>query len=269
MLAFLDETAPHQVGFSAYGVSARICANEPDLIPRAQRYLPPGSAILKASRDQHRLGIMSEGTGKYSVFDEGMLVTEGQTLELALLMLETRIRGYVALHTPDRTFVHAGAVAYEGRGVLIPGHSFTGKSTLTAALVRIGATYYSDEFAVLDDEGLLHPYAKSIDLRQDPNTQAPVDVEELGGESGQEPVPIGMVIVTMFHPGIEWNPRRISVGEAALSLITHTATLWKRPQEAMKAMSRALSGAIAFEGERGEADDVAPRLLEELAAVQS
>lgn len=268
MLAFLEETAPHQVGFEAYGVTARICANDPELLPRAERYLPPGCKILKPSLKQHRLGIMSEGNGKYSVFDEGMLVTEGQNLELALLMLETRVRGYVALHTPNRTFVHAGAVAYEGEAIVIPGHSFTGKSTLTAALVKAGATYYSDEFAVLDDEGLLHPYAKAIDLRDDLNTQAPVQVEELGGETGREPVPIGMVIVTMFHPGTEWNPRRISVGEAALSLITHTATLFKRPQEAMKAMSRALSGAIAFEGERGEADEVAPRLLEELAAVK-
>jgi hypothetical protein len=177
------------------------------------------------------------------------------------------VRGYVALNSPNRTFIHAGAVAYDGRAIVVPGHSFTGKSTLTAALVRAGATYYSDEFAVLDDDGLVHPYPKPIELRPDSFTQVPHDVEVFGGSAGEAPVPIRLAVITYFRPDAGWSPREISPGEAALSFVSHTATVWRRPQEALRAMSRALSGAIALEGERGEADEVAEQLLERLAQV--
>ena len=38
-----------------------------------------------------------------------------------------------------------------GRAIVIPGRTFSGKSTLVAELVRAGATYYSDEYAVEDE----------------------------------------------------------------------------------------------------------------------
>ena len=53
--------------------------------------------------------------------------------------------------------MHAGAVAWRDRGIVIPGRSHSGKTTLVRALVE-AARYYSDEFAVLDPQGRLHPY---------------------------------------------------------------------------------------------------------------
>jgi hypothetical protein len=43
--------------------------------------------------------------------------------------------------------------------MVLPGKSFAGKTTLVAALVRAGAEYWSDEYAVLDANGDVHPYA--------------------------------------------------------------------------------------------------------------
>jgi uridine kinase len=42
-------------------------------------------------------------------------------------------------------------------GIAIPGRSFSGKTSLVTALVRAGAVYYSDEFAVIDRDGLVRP----------------------------------------------------------------------------------------------------------------
>jgi hypothetical protein len=36
---------------------------------------------------------------------------------------------------------------------VLPGRSFAGKTTLVAALVQVGAEYWSDEYPVLDAEG--------------------------------------------------------------------------------------------------------------------
>ena len=63
-----------------------------------------------------------------------------------------------AYRAQDCLFVHAGVVGWQGKAILIPGRSFSGKTTLVKALIEAGATYYSDEFAILDRQGLVHPY---------------------------------------------------------------------------------------------------------------
>ena len=60
---------------------------------------------------------------------------------------------FVAERAPDHLFVHAGVVGWEGRAIVMPGASFAGKTTLVQAWLEAGATYYSDEFAVLDRAG--------------------------------------------------------------------------------------------------------------------
>jgi len=57
-------------------------------------------------------------------------------------------------------------VAWRGRAILLPGRSYVGKSTLVMELVRAGAVYYSDEYAVLDARGRVHPFAQPVALRE-------------------------------------------------------------------------------------------------------
>ena len=75
------------------------------------------------------------------------------------------MRAHVALHAPDRIFVHAGRRRAPRPRARPAGAELLGKTTLVAALVRAGATYYSDEFAPLDADGLVHPYAQPLSLR--------------------------------------------------------------------------------------------------------
>jgi hypothetical protein len=209
------------------------------------------------------VGILAEDDGTYSVFKDRARVSDSQTLELSLIMLEGQLRGHVAYQSPDRTFVHAGAVGHEGRALIFPGHSFAGKTTLVAALVRAGAVYYSDEFAVLDADGLVHPYPKPLSLRDEPAAgQAETNVEELGGVAGVEPLPLGLAVFTYYRPGAEFRPDSISPGAAALELVSHTVSVRARPDAAMRALTRALADATALKGQRGEAHEIADRLLE-------
>ena len=68
-------------------------------------------------------------------------------------MLDARIRLYLSTHCRTHVLVHAGAVTWRGSGIILPGPSRSGKSTLVIALLEMGATYYSDELAVLDPSG--------------------------------------------------------------------------------------------------------------------
>lgn len=49
--------------------------------------------------------------------------------------------------------VHATALEYEGRGVLIPGYSGQGKTTSFLSLLRSGFRYLSDDYPLLRDRG--------------------------------------------------------------------------------------------------------------------
>ena len=266
MLVFTDETAPHQLAFEAFGVELRVCANSPELLARAEPFLPPGWRPRAVRENQFPLAILEEKkAARYLVWKGSTCISEGQGLEYSLTMLESQIRGQVAIRAPERTFVHAGAVEHEGRAIIFPGVSFSGKTTLTEAFVRAGATYYSDEFAVLDNDGLVHPYPKPLSIRAgEQDLQTDHTIESLNGVAGESAIPLGVLVVTSYDPGAEWSPRELSAGEAALAVLSHTVTAQTRPDEAIRAIGRAVENAVALESERGEAAELVPRLLAQL-----
>jgi len=62
--------------------------------------------------------------------------------------------------------LHAGAVAQNAAGILLPGPSGSGKSSLSLALVQKGYSYFSDEIGVLEPAtGRLQPFPKPVSLK--------------------------------------------------------------------------------------------------------
>jgi hypothetical protein len=267
MQEFSDKTAPYQIAFEAYGIEMRICTNSIQLLERIEPMIPPGWTRRPRSDTQRRLGLLEEENGIYSIYSDAICIHDAPGREYALMMMDSQIQAHVALEAPKFIFVHAGVVAHGERAIVIPGLSFSGKTTLVRALVEAGAVYYSDEFAVVDEAGRIHPYAKPLSVR--PPDRGPVDypVELLGGVSGSEPLPLGLVVVTRYRPGNEWQPRDLSAGAGALALLEHTVPAQTRPKQAIRVLTRAMAGALAVEGERGEAEEVAGLLLDMLRAV--
>jgi hypothetical protein len=177
---------------------------------------------------------------------------------------ESAVHQAIAQAARGRLFVHAGVVAWGGRAIVIPGRTWTGKSTLVAALTRAGAEYYSDEFAVLDRNGLVRPYTKRLSLRRPANLAARPAVEELGGCRGRAPVPVGLVVVTRHQASVRWRPRPISQAQAMMALFANTVLARVRPRFALATLERAVGGCWGLEGSRGDAEEVAPRILKRL-----
>jgi len=118
---------------------------------------------------------------------------------------------------------------------------------------------------VLDKEGLVHPYPRPLSIRGNngqPASKTPV--EALGGQAGIEPLPVGLVIVTKFQPGATWRPRKLTPGQALLALMDNTVAARRNPAHSMPILKQAVTGAITLKSKRGEAEDVAPRLLARL-----
>jgi len=133
---------------------------------------------------------------------------------------------FVAERAPDHLFIHAGVVAWAGRAIVMPGASFAGKTTLVQAWLAAGATYYSDEFAVLDRAGRVHPFARPLAIRDDSTASTRrVPVAALGADAGTMPLPIGFILVTSYRAGARWRPRRLTAAPALLALMRHTSPL--------------------------------------------
>ena len=256
---------PHEIAFEAYGVPLVVVADSAELLPRILQTLPPGWNPADAESPERRFTLRTEDGVTYVVRYEGGAISGSADLDVALDVLESLVRSYVALHAPELIFVHAGVVAHGDRAILIPGVSFSGKSTLVAELVRAGATYYSDEFAVLDAEGRTLPYAKPLALRNGTLSQTNHRVETLGGIAGEAPAPVGLVAVTRYRPRADWRPERRSAGQGVLALMANTIPARERPEESLSAIRNAVDGALVLEGERGEAAPVVEQLLEYLA----
>jgi hypothetical protein len=265
MRGFSETVAPYRIAIESYGVQIVVATTSPELLEMIEPLLPPHTRRLSAPfpEDARRFGLIEEEDGTFSVYNQTTRVSDGGTLELSLVVIDGQMRSFIAINAVDRIFIHAGTVAHDGKVLVFPGDSFSGKTTLTAALVKRGATYFSDEFAVIDRDGLVHPYPKPLSIRPPGTTGQQIEspVETLGGVQGDQALPLSVAVVTYFVPGAEWNPKRLSAGEGALALLAKAVPARYRPTEAMQYLAAAVDGATLLEGERGEADEFADMLL--------
>jgi hypothetical protein len=166
----------------------------------------------------------------------------------------------VAESSPDAVFVHAGAVAVDGRGIVLPGPSGAGKSTLTEALVRRGAEYFSDEFAVIGDGGLLWPLPSWLSLRL-PGGDRFVDPATVGTVA-REPVPVAVVALAVYEGDRPVAVEAFEGGGAVLAVLGHTLSLRTHPASTMRRVRELAERAQVVSMERGEVDAAIDRLLE-------
>ena len=67
----------------------------------------------------------------------------------------------------EHLVLHSGAIAWAGRGVVLPAPPDSGKTTLTAALTRAGFAYLSDEAAFLErGTGRLLPFPRALSMEE-------------------------------------------------------------------------------------------------------
>jgi len=153
-------------------------------------------------------------------------------------------------------------VGWRGGAIVIPGRSHTGKSSLVAALLRAGATYYSDEYALFDDAGRVHAFPRPLGMRDGTGRSQSVSAASFGAAIGNRPLPLQTVIATSYTAGASWSPVAMSPGESVLALFDNTVAARRRPGEALHMLSTAVRGARALRGVRGDAGRVVDQILD-------
>jgi hypothetical protein len=256
--------AAQSIAVEVFGVSVEV-TGEAAHLAAVRDFLPPSARPIDAAPAEGGFALVSAGDGRLELVCAGQSVAGPMDPRVALGVLDARLRMHIALNAPDHVFVHAGVVGIDGRAIVMPGPSFAGKTTLVSALVRAGAGYWSDEYAALDADGLVHPYAKPLSVRDGGHAARDQAVESLGGRAGDRPLPVGLVVLTRYRRGAFWAPRACSAGEGALKLLEHTVPARSRPDQALAAVRRAASGATILDGDRGDADETAAAIIAVLA----
>jgi hypothetical protein len=262
------------MSLNAYGVRVGVRVNDPSAMDRLSQHLPPGWKPATAPVVERLYSLILAGAASRPGLRH-FNVLYGNSERLARSIepdqvfesFESNLQLYVAETARRRVFVHAGVVGWGGRAIIIPGRSFSGKTMLVAELVRAGATYYSDEFAVLDSCGRVHAYPKPMSMRE-PGTQrqSRSSAQTLGGPSGVKPLPVGLVLVTEYRAGTRWRPRVLSAGQGVLSLLRNTVSARRQPEVALATLTRVVSQAPVLKGFRGEAGEVINCLVKEWEA---
>jgi hypothetical protein len=201
-----------------------------------------------------------EATG-YELFRGGNALTRTNSIDDLLEIFESDLHLYVAMWSKRLLFVHAGVIGCQGRAMVIPGRSFSGKTTLVTALVSAGASYYSDEYAAIDSAGMVHSYARPLKIRNNVRGGVLCVLPPTANGRLTRPLPVASVVVTEYRPEATWAPTAISPGETLLALLSNTVAARRRSRSALRILSRVASSAQAVKGIRGEAPFAARELL--------
>ena len=256
-----------RLGFDSFGVRFVLEAEHGIWLDNIKSRLTFVFGDLISFRDQ-----ISPGVSIRLASDDGELITVTDTVEAVEKRfsqahlpeaVESLVRIRVGELAENHVFIHAGAVAIGGKALILPGRSRSGKSTLVAELLRSGARYLSDEYAVIDEKGLVHAFPKPLSLRtqRDANTQRDIAAETLGAETRRSPIACGMVLVTEFKAGSQFDPKGLSRAEGMMEILRHTVPVRRNTKFSLKVLNKLTLRAILVQSYRPEAEEVAIHLI--------
>jgi hypothetical protein len=255
----------------SFGVRIGLRTSVAEAIATAAARLPPGHP-LSAGRVDLLYSLAVGGAGprpgmrrSHRLYCGATRIARSLDLETVLDSFESHARLLVAARSRRGVFLHAGAVAWRGRAIVLPGASGSGKTTLVKELVRAGAAYLSDDFAVIRGDRVV-PYPKTLSVR-DPHArgrQRPLSVWALGGLQHTEPLRVGLVVLTGFEPGASSRTRTLPRGRALQLLLSHAVQARIAPREVLAALDALVRTAPVVHVKRGEAREAARRILARL-----
>lgn len=258
----------NRLDFEAFGVRIGISSDDAELLTKIRNVLPQvvpnklrfrsdvkAEHIFELERDRTTDKIFISKNGEEDTF-----YTDEQRL---IEYLSSQIRITVAEYAESKVFIHAGAVGWNGGAIIIPGSSYSGKTTLVSELIKQGAEYYSDEYAVLDEKGFLHPYPKMLSMRGIIDEYSQVDTlpEVFGAKIGKGPIPVKLILITEFEKKSRWNPQILKPGEGIMEILQHTIPIRFKPEFVLSVLKKTSSRAIIAKSKRGEAGLSIPLII--------
>ena len=223
-------------------------------------------------------------------YRDGKLFRETNQFWKLVRLLEWQLDIFLWHHEEQHMLMHAGSVSIGDAGVLIPGSSRAGKSSLTMSLLLRGGRYFSDEVGVVTtDTSELLPFPKPLSSRV-PNMFPEVTSwfgpsEEEVAEEVDGWTPVWFTHADDIRPGAISDPVRvshiifpqrgsgsgpvlqpISESEAMRQLLRHTVNFEIVGSAAFHALARIVRETRAYRLMRNGIDSTADLVMETITS---
>jgi hypothetical protein len=173
-------------------------------------------------------------SGQFTITDE-CTSCQARDVDDLIYQLDKQITLAMQLERGDLFFLHAAAVAVNGRAIAMPAFPGTGKSTLTLALTQRGLDYLSDELAPLDLQARsVEPYSRALCLKTLPpfpcsvpdgtlrvGSRFHVPTTSLGAVARIHALPLGAIVFPHRGNVGPQRFRRLTTASAATCLMAH------------------------------------------------
>jgi hypothetical protein len=261
---FRLDSLPFQAAVTSYGVNLCLRASRASLLALFEACWPYGCHKTKEPRFDRIYSIVEAGDGGLKLYADSRKIAESHDAADLCQRFRAHAQLHIAATTDQRVFIHAGVVAFRKGAILIPGRSLAGKTTLVAEFIRAGAVYFSDEYAVLDAQGRVHPFPRPLSIRdRRTGKQGDVCVSSLGGQAGATSAPVKLILATKHKAGAVWRPTEAGAKEAVRALALNTVSIRRAPAAALQAIARVSSDALVLKSVRGEAKQVVGSVMED------
>lgn len=258
----------HHLFIESFGVKIGFTSNTADGIEDIRKTVSQTLAgcfrEIEATETDHHFKLVRNFSGKDSLYKDGEKFFTQVKRENSLAPFGSKLRITVAEFAVEKVFIHSGAVCWKNKAIIFPAQTFSGKTALTAALVKRGAIYYSDEYAVLDRDGFLHPFPKTLSIRGeiDDKIQVEYTVESLGGKSGTKKIPVGMILITEYKPNAVWKPEILTPANGIMEIIKNTLPIRNDPNFVLNVLNRTVDRAAVVKSRRGDVEKCADSILD-------
>ena len=247
------------VCFSCLGVRIKIRMTNAGWLEPVLDSLPPHCEPHEG--DHVEVSYTLRGTNPRIEVD-GRLLDSSRPVSDIFEHLQASIADEVVAHATDYVFVDAGVVSDRDGAIVLLGDRHSGRFALQAELLRQGATYYSDAYAIFDSQGRVYPWARQPCTSTSPGLPGRTwPLSALAPCIGTHAVPLSQVVMSHVFPRGRWNPQCRSPGEGLAALLKAVVSRGPPGPEAFIALHAACQRLMVWEGERSSASRTANFLL--------
>lgn len=250
---------------TGWGVSARIEASDEEILARVLQSLPKGFEASAGAGAGPCYLARAHGPLLELLKDDRRRF-KGKSRRAFRSAVAEAFETLASVESTTFAFLHAGGVEIDGRAILFPGRSHAGKSTLTAAFLRRGAAFLSDDMLPVDSRLHAHPFPRPLGIRAaDGGSPRRTSVRTLGARSADRAVPIALIWCGQYEPHVRRPSFRPRLGRDAFAeLLAHCPGAQVRPEVIVPILTGLARGAPVFAGVRGDADAMVDAVLRRL-----
>ena len=250
---------------SYWGVRVSFKSNSKPLFEVLTRLLP-GSEGIDASAPAQVTFALIERTSEDDLCDflvNGKRIYSDFPSDSYFQLIERYLQEALAILSHHFVWVHAGVVGWCGRAIILPGKSCTGKTTLVMALVKAGAVFYSDEYAIFDQNARVHAFVRPPKVRSQADCEAAKCLNDrLGmGIGAPESLPVGLILLSSYSENATWQLEELTPRESVFGLMENTLAIRYHPEVSLRVLKEVSLRSRSYRTLRGDADAVANQVL--------